>query len=219
MDYNLCATVLKHRRFIATTGCGLVERSVIFGSVSGGGHALPQHNGRGIRLFCTRDETEQICFDWTESGLIQLFGSQTLTACLMRFLTGLLSLCDYSSSVSHAAICSLNLGSHPAKSSGANQLVSYGETLFMSQLYSKLSVCKYRCETANNICFLGAIDLIIYHWAYKTILGNPGIPTGLLCWSWVCVHMYPVQYHVLLVKLQDSWVQYRNAKILWTHKG
>lgn len=105
------------------------------------------------------------------------------------------------------------------KSGGANQLVSYGETLFMSQLYSKLSVCKYRCETANNICFLGAIDLIIYHWAYKTILGNPGIPTGLLCWSWVCVHMYPVQYHVLLFKLQDSWVQYRNAKILWTHKG
>lgn len=95
-------------------------------------------------ILCARDETEQICFDWIESGLISLFGSQTLTACLMRFIMGLLSVC----SVSHTAIWSLILESHPAKSSGANKLISYREPRFMSQLCSKFPVFNDRCKSA-----------------------------------------------------------------------
>lgn len=65
MDYDSFAAVLKRHWLVAATASGSADRSVIFGSVPGGRHTLPQHNGPGIHLLYARDETEQICFDWT----------------------------------------------------------------------------------------------------------------------------------------------------------
>lgn len=128
----------------------------------------------------------------------------------MRFLMGLLSL---SLRFTRCHMVTNSGKSSCKKSSGANMLISHGETLSKSQLCSKWSVCNYRWQSVNNLCFF------MCHWPkssttehtkpfrFDHIQTTKRFPTGLLCWSQICVGLHPADIN----PFADAKLHWRDA--------